>query len=42
MSDGLHIPVWNRKKQPLAIALNGAGRGMRGRDDGGDVTYVQV
>jgi hypothetical protein len=37
----LHIPIWNRTKKPLAIALSGVGMGLRGRDDGGDVTNVQ-
>jgi hypothetical protein len=23
MVDGLHIPIWNRTKKPLAIALRG-------------------
>jgi hypothetical protein len=41
MVDGLHIPIWNRTKKPLATAPSGAGRGLRGRDDGGDVTNVQ-
>jgi hypothetical protein len=36
MVDGLHIPIWNRAKKPLAIALSGVGRG-----DGGSVTNVQ-
>jgi hypothetical protein len=31
---GLHILLWNRTKKPLSIALYGAGRGLRGRDDG--------
>jgi hypothetical protein len=39
--DGLHILIRNRTKKPLAIALSGAGRGSRGRDDGGDVTNIQ-
>jgi hypothetical protein len=30
MFDGLHIPMWKRTKNPLAIALNGAGRGWGG------------
>jgi hypothetical protein len=38
MVDGLHIP---RTKKPLAIALSGEGRGLRGRNDGGDLTNVQ-
>jgi hypothetical protein len=41
MVDGLHILIWNRTKKPLAIALSGAGRGLRGRDDGSDLTNVQ-
>jgi hypothetical protein len=28
-------------KKPLAIALSGMGRGLRGRDDGGKVNNVQ-
>jgi hypothetical protein len=40
MVDGLHIFIQNRIKKPLAIALSGAGRGLRGRDDGGDLTNV--
>jgi hypothetical protein len=34
MVDGLHIQ--NRTKKPLAIALSGAERGLRGRDGGSD------
>jgi hypothetical protein len=41
MVDGLHIPIWNRTKKPLAITLSGMGRGLRGGDDGGDATNVQ-
>jgi hypothetical protein len=40
MIDGLHIPIWNRTKESLAIALSGVGRGLRGRDDRGNVTNV--
>jgi hypothetical protein len=40
MVKGLHIPIGNRTKKPLAIALSGEGRGLRGRDDGCDVTNV--
>jgi hypothetical protein len=29
------------KKKPLAIALSAAGRGLRRRDGGGDLTNVQ-
>jgi hypothetical protein len=39
--DGLHIRIWNRTKKPLAIALNGAGRGPRERNSGGVLTSVQ-
>jgi hypothetical protein len=38
MADGLHIPIRNRTKRPLAIVLSEAGKGTRGRDDGGDLT----
>jgi hypothetical protein len=31
MVDWLHIPIWNRTKKPLAIALN-----KEGRDWGGE------
>jgi hypothetical protein len=41
MADGLHIPMWNRTKKPFAIALSRMGRGLRGRDDGGNVNNVQ-
>jgi hypothetical protein len=41
MVDGLHALVWNRTKKPPAIALSGAGRELRRRDDGGHVTNVQ-
>jgi hypothetical protein len=39
MVDELRIPIWNRTRKPLAIALSGLGRGLRGRDDGGNVQY---
>jgi hypothetical protein len=39
--DRLHIPIWNTTKKPLAIALSGAEKGLRGRDDGGIVNNVQ-
>jgi hypothetical protein len=39
MVDGLHIR--NRTKKPLAVALSGSGRGLRGRDDGDYETNVQ-
>jgi hypothetical protein len=38
---GIYIPIWNGRKKPLAIALSGAGRGLRGRDNGSDLTNVQ-
>jgi hypothetical protein len=41
MVDGLHTPIWNRNKKPLAIALSGVGKGLRGRDNGGNVNNVQ-
>jgi hypothetical protein len=41
MVDGFHIPIWNRTKKPLAIALSGLERGLRGRDDKGNATNVQ-
>jgi hypothetical protein len=41
MVDGLHILIQNRSKKPLAVALSGAGRWLRGRDGGGDLTNVQ-
>jgi hypothetical protein len=40
MVDGFHIPIWNRTKKPLAVALGGAGR-LRRRDDRGNVKNVQ-
>jgi hypothetical protein len=40
MVDVLHIPIWNRTKKPLAIALSGAWREFRGRDIGGIVNNV--
>jgi hypothetical protein len=33
-ADGLHVPIWNRTKNPLAIALSGVCRGLRDTDDG--------
>jgi hypothetical protein len=41
MVDGLHVSIWNRTKKLLAIALSRAGRGLKGRDDGGNVNNVQ-
>jgi hypothetical protein len=40
MADGLHIPIRNRIKK-LPLALSWVGRGLRGRDDGGNVNNVQ-
>jgi hypothetical protein len=40
MVDGCHIPIRNRTKKPLAIASSGKGRGLRGREDGGNVNNV--
>jgi hypothetical protein len=39
--NGLHIPIWNRAKKPLAISLSGVGKGLRGNDNGGNVNNVQ-
>jgi hypothetical protein len=39
--DGLYMPIWNSAKKPLAIALSGMVRGLRGRDGGGNVNNVQ-
>jgi hypothetical protein len=41
MVDRIHILIWNRTKEPLAIALSGAVWGLRGRKDGDDLTNVQ-
>jgi hypothetical protein len=35
------IYIWNKLKKPLTIAVSGVGRGLRRRDNGGDVTNVQ-
>jgi hypothetical protein len=40
MADGFHIPICNRTKKPLAIALSGV-RDLRRKDDGGNVNNVQ-
>jgi hypothetical protein len=37
MADGLHIPILNRTKESLAIALSRVGRELRGRHYGGNV-----
>jgi hypothetical protein len=39
--NGLHIPIWDRTKKLLAIALSGVRRGLRGRDNGDNVNNVQ-
>jgi hypothetical protein len=38
---GLHILTWNRAKKPHAVALSGAGKRLKKRDDGRKVTNVQ-
>jgi hypothetical protein len=41
MVGGLHMPIWNKTKKSLAIALSGVGRWLRGQiDDGDNVTNV--
>jgi hypothetical protein len=42
MVDGLHILKRNRTKKPLAVALSGAGRGLKGRDGRGDLTNISL
>jgi hypothetical protein len=39
MVDGIHMLIWGRTKKPLVIALSGVGRGLRWREDGGDLMY---
>jgi hypothetical protein len=41
MVDGLQILIWNRIKKFFAIALSGAGMGLRGKDSGDDITNLQ-
>jgi hypothetical protein len=41
MVDRLYIPIWNRTKKALEIALIGVARGLMGRDYGGHATNVQ-
>jgi hypothetical protein len=41
MADEPHIPIRNRTKKPFAIALSGVGKGLRKRDNGGNVNNVQ-
>jgi hypothetical protein len=40
MVDGLHILIYRTKKS-IVIALSGVGRGLRERDNEGDLTNVQ-
>jgi hypothetical protein len=35
------IYLYEITKKPLTIALSGVGRGLRGRDDGGNVNNIQ-
>jgi hypothetical protein len=42
MVDGLRIPLGNRTKKPLSIALSGTGRRLRRKDDAGNVTMYNV
>jgi hypothetical protein len=41
MIDGLHIPIWNRTRESLAIALSGVGRGLGTGNHEGNVINVQ-
>jgi hypothetical protein len=41
MVDGLHMHIQHITMKPLAIALSGVGRGLRGRFYGGELTNVQ-
>jgi hypothetical protein len=41
MVDGLHILMWNRTKKPFAITLSRVGKGVKGREGGGDLNNVQ-
>jgi hypothetical protein len=41
MVDGLHIVIWNRAKNPLAIPLSEVGRGLIERDGGDNLSNVQ-
>jgi hypothetical protein len=40
MVGGLHTLIKKITKKPLAIALREAGRGLKGRDNGGDLTNI--
>jgi hypothetical protein len=39
MVDALHIPIWNRTKKPLTIALSGV-EGLSARQDEDNVNDV--
>jgi hypothetical protein len=41
MVDGLHVPIRNGTKKPLAVALSGVGRGLRRQDNGSNETNIQ-
>jgi hypothetical protein len=41
MVDGLNIPLRNITKISLAISVSRVGRGLRGSDNGSDVTSEQ-
>jgi hypothetical protein len=42
MADGLYIPIWNRTKKPLAIALSWGGEGGQVERWWGDVTNYNI
>jgi hypothetical protein len=42
MFEGFNILLCNRTKKPLAIALRGVGRGLRGREVEGDLTKCTI
>jgi hypothetical protein len=41
MVDGLCVFIWNRTMKPLANAVSGSGKDLRGEDGGSDLTNVQ-
>jgi hypothetical protein len=41
MVNGLHVPIYSGTGKSLAIALSRVGRGLRGRNDRGNVNNVQ-
>jgi hypothetical protein len=41
MVDGIHTPIWNKAKKPLAISLSGVEKGLRGRNNGDNINNVQ-